>query len=56
MNLSQAGAEAGISSKRRLGELVQELRRAGLIKTRSIRGRGNPTVIVPLGPAPTADE
>jgi len=45
MNLSQAAERAGITSKRRLQELISELEQAGAICTRQLPERGRPRVI-----------
>jgi hypothetical protein len=45
LNLSQAGRLAGITSKRRLQELISELEQAGAIYTRRLPERGHPRVI-----------
>lgn len=47
LNMSRAGALAGISSKRRLLDLVDELERVGAIRTRKLMERGQPRVIEP---------
>src|SRR5262249_43666617 len=45
LNMSQAADLAGISSKRRLLELIEELEHAGVIRTRRLPERGRPRVI-----------
>jgi hypothetical protein len=49
LNMSRAADLAGISSKRRLLELIDELEEAGAIRTRKLSGRGKPRLIE-LGP------
>jgi hypothetical protein len=51
LNMSRAGTLAGITSKRRLLELVGELELAGVIRTRKLPERGQPRVIE-LVPSP----
>ena len=43
--MSRTAELAGIGSKRKLLELVDELERAGLIRTRRLPERGSPRVI-----------
>jgi hypothetical protein len=45
LNMSQVDALGGMSSKRRLLALLDELERAGLIRTRKLLERGHPRVI-----------
>jgi len=45
LNMSRAAILSGISSKRRLIELVSELEHAGLIRTKQLVERGRPRVI-----------
>lgn len=45
LNLSQAAELAGITSKRKLLELVGELEQAGVIRTKKLPGRGSPRII-----------
>jgi DNA helicase HerA-like ATPase len=45
LNMSRAAELAGISSKRRLIELTDDLERAGLIRTRVMIQRGKPRII-----------
>lgn len=45
LNLSRAADLGGISSKRRLLELIEELEEAGVIRTRQLAERGRPRVI-----------
>lgn len=45
LNMSRAGNLAGITSKRRLLELVEELERAGAVYTRTLSERGRPRVL-----------
>jgi len=51
-NLAEAARRAGITSKRRLQNLANELERAGRIRMRTGSGRGAPKMIVPCGPGP----
>lgn len=53
LNMSRAGALAGITSKRRLLELVAELETAGVIYTRTLPERGRPRVIELVGASAT---
>ena len=48
LNLTQAAEVLGISSKRRLQQLVDELERARLVRTRKLQQRGQPRVIEPI--------
>jgi hypothetical protein len=48
LNLSQIAQLTGITSKRRLHELIDELEQAGAIRTQRRRERGRPRVIVPV--------
>lgn len=48
LNLSRAAERLGITSKRRLLELIDELERAGIVRTRTLRERGQPRVIEPV--------
>ncbi len=48
LNLSQAGEQLGISSKRLLQQLVEELERTGFIRTRKLRQKGQPRIIEPV--------
>jgi hypothetical protein len=45
LNMSRAAELAGITSKRRLLELIGELEDAGMIRTRQMAERGRPHVI-----------
>lgn len=45
LNMSRAAELAGITSKRRLLELIAELEQAGAIRTKKLRERGRPRVI-----------
>ncbi|MFG0285176.1 MAG: ATP-binding protein [Phycisphaerales bacterium JB039] len=45
LNITEAGELAGITSKRRLGQLIKELERAGRIRTRTLPQRGRPRII-----------
>jgi len=47
INLSQATEKLGITSKRRMQELIEELERKGLVRTAKLRERGSPRVIIP---------
>lgn len=49
LNMSRTGEIAGITSKRKLLELVEELERAGAIRTRTLLRRGKPRVIELVG-------
>jgi hypothetical protein len=55
LNLSQAAELAGITSRRRLHELVAELEQAGAIYTRQLAERGRPRVIELRNQIPEAD-
>ena len=60
LNMSQAADLVGIRSKRRFLELIGELERAGVIRTRKLSERGRPRVIQlvtrsPLSPPDPAD-
>jgi len=48
LNLRQAAEALGISSKRRLQQLVDELERAHLVRTRKLQERGQPRIIEPI--------
>jgi hypothetical protein len=48
INISEAGKRAGISSKRKFLQLLDELVRAGLIRIRKLRERGQPKIIEPI--------
>jgi hypothetical protein len=48
LNLTQAAEVLGISSKRRFQQLVDELERARLVRTRKLQQRGQPRVIEPI--------
>jgi hypothetical protein len=50
--MSRVAELAGITSKRRLLELIGELERAGVIRTRQLVERGRPRVIELLTPSP----
>ena len=45
LNISNAGELLGMTSKRQLQQLVNELERKGFVKTRKLRERGNPRII-----------
>lgn len=47
MNLSEVAINSGISSKRRLQQLVYELEQSGHIRTCKLRKRGQPRIIEP---------
>jgi hypothetical protein len=47
-NVSEIGRAAGITSKRRLQELIGELTGAGHAKTRRLREQGQPRVVEPI--------
>ena len=48
LNISNAGELLGVTSKRQLQQLVDELERKGFVKTRKLRERGNPRIIEPI--------
>ena len=48
LNISNAGELLGITSKRQLQQLVDELEHEGFVKTRKLRERGNPRIIEPI--------
>ncbi|MHA1950305.1 MAG: helicase HerA domain-containing protein [Candidatus Thorarchaeota archaeon] len=48
INLSQASERLGISSKRQLQQLVDELESKGFVRTRKLRERGQPRIIEPI--------
>ncbi len=48
LNLSQVGKLSGISSKRQLHRLVDELERKGFVKARKLRERGQPRILEPI--------
>lgn len=48
INLSEAAKNMGISSKRRLHQLVDELENGGYVRTRMIREKGQPRIIEPI--------
>jgi|GEM_PF-1778590 len=53
INLSEAANKLGITSKRRMQELVRELERAALVRTTRLNKKGKPRVIIPMsGPDP----
>jgi hypothetical protein len=45
LNMSRAADLAGITSKRRFNELIEELEQAGVIRTFKLPERGRPRVI-----------
>ena len=45
LNISRAAEAIGISSKRHISQLVDELEQAGLVQTRKLRQRGQPRLI-----------
>ena len=49
LNLTEAARSMGVSSKRMLQGLVDELERGGLVRTRKLRQRGQPRIIEPIG-------
>lgn len=51
MNMSEAAQAMGITSKRRMQALLNELENAGRVMTKKLRQRGQPRVILPSGPA-----
>ena len=48
LNISNAGELLGVTSKRQLQQLVDELEHKGFVKTRKLRERGNPRIIEPI--------
>jgi hypothetical protein len=48
LNLSQVGTQLGITSKRHLQQLVDELERYHFVSTRKLRERGQPRIIEPI--------
>lgn len=48
INLSEAANKLGITSKRRMQELVRELERAALVRTTKLNKKGKPRVIIPI--------
>ncbi|MBN2642803.1 MAG: DUF87 domain-containing protein [Victivallales bacterium] len=48
LNISNAGELLGVTSKRQIQQLVDELEHKGFVKTRKFRGRGNPRIIEPI--------
>ncbi len=48
LNISNAGQLLGVTSKRQLQQLVDELERKGFVKTRKLRERGSPRIIEPI--------
>lgn len=48
LNLSQASEQLGISSKRRLQQLLDQLETNGFVKSRKLRERGQPRIIEPI--------
>ena len=48
INISEAGKRIGISSKRKLLQLIDKLERAGLVKTYKLSERGQPRIIEPI--------
>lgn len=48
INVTDAGKRMGISSKRKLLQLVDEVERAGLVKTYKLQERGQPRIIEPV--------
>lgn len=48
LNISNAGQLLGVTSKRQLQQLVDELERKGFVKTRKLRERGQPRIIEPI--------
>jgi len=51
INLSEAGDRLAITSKRRMQEVVDELERKGLVRTKKLNERGRPRVIIPTSDA-----
>ncbi len=48
LNLSELANQSGITSKRRLQELVDELEGCGVVRTKKLRMRGQPRIIEPV--------
>lgn len=48
LNVSNAGEILGITSKRQIQQLLNELERNGFVVTRRLRERGNPRIIEPI--------
>lgn len=48
LNISNAGEILGMTSKRQIQQLVDELERMGFVKTRKLRERGTPRIIEPI--------
>ena len=48
LNISNAGELLGVTSKRQLQQLVDELEHKGFVKTCKLRERGNPRIIEPI--------
>jgi SOS-response transcriptional repressor LexA len=48
LNVSNAGELLGVTSKRQLQQLVEELERKGFVRTRKLRERGQPRIIEPI--------
>ena len=48
LNISNAGEQLGVTSKRQLQQLLDELERKGFVKTRKLRERGSPRIIEPI--------
>ena len=48
LNISNAGELLGVTSKRQLQQLVDELEHKGFVITRRLRERGNPRIIEPI--------
>ena len=55
-HLSKLGSMAEITSKRRLGQLIDELERAGLVCTRKLAERGQPRIVEPIEPPDIMDQ
>jgi len=58
IHLGEASRRLGITSKRRLARLVEELEQSGLVRTRKLRQRGQPRILEPIssGPPERVDE
>ncbi|MBM4032140.1 MAG: ATP-binding protein [Planctomycetes bacterium] len=48
INLTEAGEKLGVTSKRKMQDLVEELKRKGLARTTHLNRPGSPRVITPL--------
>ena len=53
MNMSDVARETGITSKRRLLAIVDELERSGRVRTVRLRDRGQPRILEPIASGPS---